>query len=684
MVVKVREDRKRSACSSAVSRRTALLFLVLAFAAGEDSTAERRLPLLTNVSYARSLSPERAETPTFPADLMPGSRIQVEGKSAPGNFLPVIEAAVTRVIGQGSQGDVVVFQTPPWLTRRLILSASGGLGGLALAAWVWVLVLRRRVRTQTAQIRQELEREAELEARYKRVFESANDLIQIVGLDGRILYVNPAWHRVLGYSPDEISRLSLFDIIHPDARDHCQPVFAALTAGQEVDSIQTMFQAKDGRRVHVEGHCAAEIVDGRIEAIHGIFFDITERTSLEAHLRHAHRMESIGQLAAGVAHDFNNILTIIGFNCSLVRQTRGLGREAARCLDEAIRATERASNLTRQLLLFSRRQAIQRRVLDLSAVITETAGMLRRSLGEHIDLRLECAPDLPAVEGDPAMLEQVLVNLAANSRDAMPSGGRLSLRTWVETLGPRNLRGNPEAREGRFVCLSVSDTGCGMDTKTLSRAFDPFFTTKEIGKGTGLGLSTVYGIVKQHQGWIEARSEVGKGTEFEIYFPAVTTRPPAPPVQPQLPGKPDGQGTVLLVEDEAPLRLVVGAVLKKGGYRVLPASDATEALALWREQRDQIDLLLTDMMMPGGMSGGQLAELLRREKPSLKVIYTSGYNEDTLRAERSLLPDARFIKKPCPPAALIQAIRESLEGTPMAPEAPDDAASDLNACAATG
>jgi two-component system, cell cycle sensor histidine kinase and response regulator CckA len=397
------------------------------------------------------------------------------------------------------------------------------------------------------------------------------------------------------------------------------------------------------------------------QVVHCYGSDVTERINLETQLRHAQKLESVGQLAAGVAHDFNNILTIIqGHADRLLDQCEG---EAAitEPLKQISAAARRASSLTRQLLMFSRKQVMQPKVIDLNGVLGNMAKMLLRLLGEDIALESKYDRAIPAIEGDVGMIEQIIMNLAVNSRDAMPKGGQLLITTSTVLVAEAYVQQHPDARTGQFVCLSVTDTGCGMNRETLARIFEPFFTTKEVGKGTGLGLATVYGIVKQHQGWVETISETNVGTTFKIYLPATAKLAEAITEKAILSQNVrGGNETILLVEDEPVLRELARVILRDYDYKVLEASTGVEALRVWEENGGKIDLLLTDMVMPEGMSGRELAEELKIRKPELKVIYTSGYSSDVMGQDLGLR-DIKFLQKPYPPPQLAQAVRECLD-----------------------
>ena len=398
-------------------------------------------------------------------------------------------------------------------------------------------------------------------------------------------------------------------------------------------------------------------------SVHCYAEDITERLSLETQLRRSQKMESIGQLAAGLAHDFNNILTVIQGHSALVLKDPTLQERTQKALQHISVAAERAANLTRQLLLFSRKQLAQPKTLDLNVVVENVANMLRALLGESIFVELQLAKNLPAVDADEGMMEQVLMNLAVNSRDAMPRGGRLTISTSERVVDERYARRIREARAGRFVVFRVSDTGTGMTRETQSHLFEPFFTTKDIGKGTGLGLATIYGIVKQHLGWIEVETKEGMGTTFTILLPASGSR-----AEPQKPRNavgdlPRGTETVLVVEDEEPLRNLVTAVLRHAGYTVFDAGTGAEALEIWGAHRREIDLLLTDVMMPEGMSGRELAEKILGDEPKLRVMFTSGYPMEAIGGDLAKSGHC-FLQKPYSPATLTHAVRECLDTNP--------------------
>jgi CheY-like chemotaxis protein len=382
---------------------------------------------------------------------------------------------------------------------------------------------------------------------------------------------------------------------------------------------------------------------------------------MEEQLRQSQKMEAIGQLAGGIAHDFNNILTIILGHATLL--TLAVKDSKALVSAQQIKqASERAAGLTRQLLAFGRKQIYNPRPLDLNHVVGKMSDMIGRLLGEDIALQLNFSGEPAIIEADASMMEQILLNLSVNSRDAMPHGGQLNIRISQREIDAGQARQSVEARPGKFICLSAADSGCGIPPENLSRIFEPFFTTKELGKGTGLGLATVYGIVRQHHGWIEVESVLNKGTTFQIYFPASET-PIVEPEQFDIQFRArGGTETILVVEDERDLREIVTRTLNRHGYRVFQAVDGQNALQIWTDYKSEIDLVFTDVIMPGGMNGRELAEKLWAEKPGLKVIFSTGYGADALGQDFKLDPQLNFLQKPYLPQTLALIIRRRLDG----------------------
>jgi two-component system, cell cycle sensor histidine kinase and response regulator CckA len=390
--------------------------------------------------------------------------------------------------------------------------------------------------------------------------------------------------------------------------------------------------------------------------------DITEQIALENQLRQAQKMEAVGQLAAGVAHDFNNRLAVVLGYASLLLDGRPPEAKDRRPLQAIIEAAEKASKLVRQLLTFSRKQIIHMRPLTVHEILSALAEMLPQILGENILVKIHTPSSALRINADAGMLEQVLMNCAVNARDAMPEGGQLDISAEVVDLSPSHARNHQDARPGQFMRLSVADTGCGIAPELLSRIFEPFFTTKPVGQGTGLGLATVYGIAKQHGGWVEVQSKPDHGTTFHIFIPTCAAAPDAAPApSPQQPLK-GGHETILVAEDDDDVRDFVVEVLNSHGYKVVDADSGQEALEIWAKTNEKIHLLLTDMVMPGGLTGRQLAEHLLAKDPALRVLYTSGYSPGMAGKDLSWLDGHNFLAKPYEPATLIQRVRACLDG----------------------
>ena len=388
--------------------------------------------------------------------------------------------------------------------------------------------------------------------------------------------------------------------------------------------------------------------------------DVSERALLERQLRQAQKMEGIGQLAAGVAHDFNNILTVIQGHAGLLQHQSEVSSPQMNSLEQITKASTRAARLIRQLLMFSRKQVMQFRHLDLNDNLRNAIKMLERVVGEHVEISFQPHEPLPAIHADSSMLEQIVMNLAVNARDALPKGGRVTINTSLETIHRAATPLDPDPRAGDFICLTFGDNGIGMDTQILSRIFEPFFTTKAVGKGTGLGLSTVFGIVRQHKGWVEVESAPNQGTTFRLYFPA-SLQAAEKTEQVADSTLRRGAETVLVAEDEDALREMVVQALRIQGYTVFEAASGRHALEVWEKATRPVDLLVTDMVMPGGIMGGELAERLSTQCPRLKVIYTSGYSPGLVGPGVSLMEGRNFLPKPYSLGKLAQFVRECLD-----------------------
>jgi len=499
----------------------------------------------------------------------------------------------------------------------------------------------------------------ESEERYRDLVENARDIIYTHDLEGNYLSVNRAGEQLLGYTREEARGMSWVQVVAPEYRERVCEMLALKLAGKGKTVYGLEVVAKNGRRLAVEVNSRLTYRDGIAVCVQGIARDVTERRELEEQLRQAQKMEAVGRLAGGVAHDFNNLLTVINGYSDIA-----IGRLSAEDplrlnVEEVRKAGERAAGLTRQLLAFSRKQVLQPKVIDLNEIVSEMEKMLRRLIGEDIVLRAELRPGLGSVKADPGQVEQVLMNLAVNARDAMPCGGRLTIGTENVYLDEGYAAHHVSVAPGRYVMLAVSDTGVGMDEETLARIFEPFFTTKEKGKGTGLGLSTVYGIVKQSGGHIWVYSEAGRGTTFKIYLPRVDAgarehRPAAESAEGLT-----GTETILLAEDDELLRNLARIILSDYGYRVLAAKNGAAAISIFESTEEPIHLLLTDVVMPG-ISGRELADRLTRLRPETKVLYMSGYTDDAIVHHGVLDEGVNFLQKPFTSDALARRVREIL------------------------
>jgi two-component system cell cycle sensor histidine kinase/response regulator CckA len=504
--------------------------------------------------------------------------------------------------------------------------------------------------------------------RLSRLLTQSPAVIYSLKTDGKT--TEPAWvsdnvERLLGYASNECyGPHSLFGQLHPQDRQGAVDSLAQLFANKQI-ARDYRVQHKNGeyRWLRDEQRLVCDAEGAPVEIV-GSWVDITERKALEEQLRQAQKMEAVGQLAGGVAHDFNNMLAVIRGNAELLLMDEEQhAAETREALKHVVQASERAANLTRQLLAFSRKHVLQLQPLVLNDVIANLTKMLNRVISENIDLQCHYATALPCVQADTGMMEQVILNLVVNARDAMPEGGQLRVTTKQLRLDEAHARVNPSARAGEFICLLVSDTGTGIAPEILSRIFEPFFTTKEVGKGTGLGLATVYGIVQQHQGWVEVSSQVGKGTTFEVFLPAIPA-PAGPAAAAETVAEVRrGTETVLLVEDEHSVRLTTRRVLESKGYRILEANSAPEALELWQSHAGEIALLLTDIVMPGDMTGRDLADQLWGQRPGLKVIFMSGYSADVLGTNGDFIRRTRshFLQKPSSSRAILETVRQCLD-----------------------
>jgi PAS domain S-box-containing protein len=498
--------------------------------------------------------------------------------------------------------------------------------------------------------------------RFRILVENARDVIFTLSPGGVFLSVNPACEAVSGWVPSEWVGKEYTELIFRDDRSLADARFAEVLRGSQPAPYELRAIRKNGSIFSVEVTLTPILEEGRVVYALGIARDVTDRRHLEDQLRQAQKMESIGQLAGGVAHDFNNILTVIQGHSALVSSPDNLSCEVRESISQISQAADRAANLTRQLLAFSRRQLLQPQPLDLNEIVVEMSKMLHRILGEDVLLEVIPTYPLPTVPGDSGMIEQVIMNLAVNARDAMPGGGRLVITTEPYERSADDPLPNADIPAGPFVRLTVSDTGTGISPEHLPRIFEPFFTTKGVGHGTGLGLATIYGIVQQHRGWITVESQLGHGATFQVHLPAEAQSRAIKETGAARDATPSGGSErILVVEDEAAVRSLVCSVLKRFGYEVMEAHSGVEALLLWRKHRGTIDLLLTDIIMPGGMNGRQLGEWLVADEPDLPVIYTSGYAAEAVSGDFQFIDGQNFLQKPYPPARLAEVIRRTLD-----------------------
>jgi PAS domain S-box-containing protein len=484
-------------------------------------------------------------------------------------------------------------------------------------------------------------------------------MIALLDGEGRVTFASPSIAGVLGYPPAEVMGHRLRDFVHEDDVSLLTAALdGALTQGSTPPITGIRFRHRTGGWRVVEGSAARLVqADGSVSLV-TTGRDVTERVRLEEQLHQAQKMEAVGRLAGGVAHDFNNLVTVILGYANLLLDQLGDDHVLHQEVDEIKRAAERAATLTQQLLSISRRQVLSVQPVDVNAILGARADLLRRLLGEDVELTLKLAPDLGRTRVDPGQVEQIVMNLAANARDAMPQGGRLSIETADVELDPTGARRH-NVQPGAYVLLAVSDTGQGMDAVTQARLFEPFFTTKEPGKGTGLGLSTIYGIVRQCGGAILVDSEPGRGSSFRIYLPRIREEAAAPPGR-LAPAQARGDETVVLVEDESMVKNLVSEVLRKAGYRVMEFANGREALARTRRHAGSIQLLVTDVVMPG-MSGIELGRQLALGRPEMRILFLSGYADDVVARHGVLPPGSAFLQKPFTPDTLLRTVRGLLD-----------------------
>jgi PAS domain S-box-containing protein len=514
--------------------------------------------------------------------------------------------------------------------------------------------LDQMVRQRTAELRAS-------EERFSKAFQASPMPLAIVRCDDSCFVdANQSFLHLVHRSSDELLKRSVSDVQLWATMSDTPPQFGKETRLRDKSCL---LRRSDGstRQVLLS---TEPLSLGSIPCLLVIIEDMTEQLKIEAQLRQAQKMEVIGRMAAGIAHEFNNLLTVIQGDVGLLQSANPGKLDRNALLDQIMQAAQRAATFTRQLLAFSRKQVLQPRVLNISELVLRMKKMLSRLMGEKFDLQVRSDSETLSVRADEGGLEQILMNLVLNARDAMAGGGVVEISAEAVTVNESAASANSEARPGDFICLRVTDHGSGMSPQVLSRIFDPFFTTKDVGKGTGLGLSTIHGIVKQHEGWVEVTSEVGKGSTFRVYLPACEAAAAGSTLleKPALPPESGKGETILVVEDEAAVRELACMALRRRGYHVLEAADGPQAIEVWKKSLTRVDLLLTDMVMPSGMSGGELAKDLAGRNPDIKIIYTSGYSPEILKQDSLLTQGINFLPKPYDLPSLLKAVRLCLDG----------------------
>jgi two-component system cell cycle sensor histidine kinase/response regulator CckA len=534
--------------------------------------------------------------------------------------------------------------------------------------------LEQMVQERTKKLQEEVEQHARVqealhisEERFSKAFQSSPMPMAIQSWPaGCFLAANTSFFELTGFAPGQLLQHSSRDLrLWGDDAS----LEAVTTSVGRVRNHACQLRRGDGTKRHTVLWTEPITLDDK-PCLLVVVVDVTEQLKLEAELRQAQKLDIVGRLVASVAHEFNNILTVIQGHATLLRASAANTNAPVDSIDRVIQASQRAASFTGQLLSFSRKQPLNFKTANLSETIQGMQKMLEMSLGERYLLKLDFAEKLPSGRFIDGCVEQILINLALNARDSMPEGGIISVRTYFEEISTADAQHRPNAIVGQFICLSVTDGGCGIPRDMISRIFDPFFTTKEVGKGTGLGLSTVQSIVRQHFGWIEVASEIGRGSTFKVFFPAGDQELPAQEetsavVEPAEPAPSRGEGEViLLVEDEPIVREMARYTLEDGGYRVIEAADGREALNLWDRRSAEIDLVVTDMVMPNGISGGALARTLQAHNPNLHVVCSSGYTPEYIERDLPQNGNITFLAKPYLPNRLLETVRRCLGGNP--------------------
>jgi two-component system, cell cycle sensor histidine kinase and response regulator CckA len=542
--------------------------------------------------------------------------------------------------------DIQVLQTPPRINNERLVMIVVGMALIIMVSLAWVSFLRRRVERT--------------EKRFTMAFRASPIPVAMVTDDFKFLDVNRSFLNQFAYEREDVIKRSAAELNLFEGTETEESIRRLLDEKNTVRDLESEICSKNGRRLNVL--ISAEHIElDQQEVLLIQLQDMTERTALMNQLRESQKMEAVGQLAAGVAHDFNNLLTIIRGNSELIKECAEDPAEVVELNGELDDAACRAADLTRQLLAFSRRSVLKPRVFDLNEAVESSRRMVTRLLGETVEVKLDLVDSKPTIEADPGMIDQIIVNLAVNARDAMPKGGCLTISTALVNLSELDVESDPDAVAGDFVVLGVADNGEGMDMDLQKRVFEPFFTTKEVGKGTGLGLSTVYGIMKQHEGWVAVDSELGKGTRFDSFFPAVATADDHTEKPSDVIEQDGGGATVLLVEDEIAVTRMTSRILRGLGFRILSAENGPAARKVWAQHGKSVDLLLTDMVMPGGVSGLDLANEFSADRPDLPIMFVSGYSQDLVNSEGGEQPNRHFLAKPYSRKQLVTLIHQCLE-----------------------
>lgn len=550
-----------------------------------------------------------------------------------------------------------VIRPAPWWNAQHTSVLIGGLVVLIVGGLGWVATLRSTVSRQTKRIESELHARGELAHRYNTIIDNASELIFSLTRSGEFLSVNPATERAFDAPNSILIGQRLGKYLTEESREVLQLLMIKL----EDTYPHAIVELTTERGLILETALQLSLSPSG-EEIQCIARDVSERQRLEKQLRHVQKLDSVGQLAAGVAHDYNNLLMVVRLNSELlVREELGeQGQNSANMIQEA---ADRASKLTRQLLAFSRRQAMNTQVVNVDQLLEDTSTILRELLREDINLVVESEGGLPEINADAAMIEQAIMNLALNARDAMPTGGKLAISARARVISADAASRHFEVVQGEYIEINVSDTGCGISHESLPNVFEPFYTTKEVGRGTGLGLSTVFGVVKQHEGWIDVDSVIGKGSTFSINLPVAPQAVPESKKLPTASSDAQAKATVLIVEDDSSVRLTMSRLLERVGYEVIQSVNGPEALDLLKRREVKIDIVVTDMVMPGGLTGIEVGKEIRKMSPEMPIVYCSGYSSE-LMSVTSLASTERFLSKPFEATQLLSIVRELLVARP--------------------